>query len=366
MKLHDALSVLTALALVLGGGPGAARAYDVALGSDGSDGALNVTTDTVLPLPADGIFHYTSLTVAAGATLSFSYTGDFHPGVVLLATGDVVIDGTLDVSGGDAGSGFAGVAAPGGTPGARFDYPTRRSARQTMRASGGSYARLTGGRGGDGGVLNSPGSCSQPGGSGGGGGGSLQIVSNGTVRGSGTITVSGGARWNPTGTSCTQPYAATHGGDGAILVVTNHFDGSGLTFVGKSGGMDVQALDVVSMAAATSGTSGGTPLIRYESHVRPWRALPTIAITHINGTPVSSSAPILPAGVDVTVRVRAQGCSAGTLHVQLQRWILNHSAHATVSDSVSSPTGDDSIDLILAGGTDDTYVLHAAVGCTRP
>jgi len=66
-------------------------------GSTGADGPLNVTTNTVLNLPPDGIFNRTTINVAAGATLRFNRNANNTP-VYLLAEGDVTIAGTIDVS----------------------------------------------------------------------------------------------------------------------------------------------------------------------------------------------------------------------------------------------------------------------------
>ena len=46
-----------------------ANAYES--GSTGADGALNVTTQTLIPLPPSGVLNYSSITVASGATLQF-------------------------------------------------------------------------------------------------------------------------------------------------------------------------------------------------------------------------------------------------------------------------------------------------------
>ncbi|MEM7249519.1 MAG: hypothetical protein AAF533_29695 [Acidobacteriota bacterium] len=94
-------------------------------GSDGSDGALNITANTTLDLSsgspdvdADGVLHYTTITVASGATLTF-VPNDLNTPIHMLATGDVLIEGTIDLGGknasitprvpGDGGpGGFAG------------------------------------------------------------------------------------------------------------------------------------------------------------------------------------------------------------------------------------------------------------------
>lgn len=85
-------------------------------GSNGSYGPLNVTADTTLPLPPDGIIHATSINVAAGKTLRFQKNANNTP-VLLLATGRVQIDGTIDVSGGPGTTTSAGLAGPSGWDG---------------------------------------------------------------------------------------------------------------------------------------------------------------------------------------------------------------------------------------------------------
>jgi hypothetical protein len=43
-------------------------------GSTGADGALNVASNTTLPVQADGVHNYTTITIAPGATLTFTTT----------------------------------------------------------------------------------------------------------------------------------------------------------------------------------------------------------------------------------------------------------------------------------------------------
>jgi hypothetical protein len=94
-------------------------------GSDGSYGPLAVTNDTTLPMPPDGIFHCTTINVAAGATLRFNKNALNTP-VYLLATGDVVITGAIDVSGTAATNNtrILGRGGPGGFDGGyyRLDF----------------------------------------------------------------------------------------------------------------------------------------------------------------------------------------------------------------------------------------------------
>src|SRR5262249_54424026 len=64
--------------------------------STGANGPLNATTNTIL---AAGVYNYTTITIAGGVTVS----GDGNGVLDLRATGDVTINGTLTVSGGNGG-----------------------------------------------------------------------------------------------------------------------------------------------------------------------------------------------------------------------------------------------------------------------
>lgn len=87
-------------------------------GSNASYGPMNITANTTLALPADGIFHCTTITVAVGATLKFTPNALNTP-VYLLATGDVAISGSIDVSGVQGTASLGGVGGPGGFAGGR-------------------------------------------------------------------------------------------------------------------------------------------------------------------------------------------------------------------------------------------------------
>jgi hypothetical protein len=89
-------------------------------GSTGTDGPFSPTVSTTLTLPPSGIFNFTSVNVPAGVTVTF-LRNTINTPVVILATGDVTIAGTISVSGATAaGVGAAGNGAQGddGTPGA--------------------------------------------------------------------------------------------------------------------------------------------------------------------------------------------------------------------------------------------------------
>lgn len=113
------LPLLTTLAVH----PLQARQFDS--GSTGSYGPLHITANTTLEMPPDGVFHCTTIHVAAGAVLRFNPNARNTP-VRLLATGDVVIAGIINVSGHDGSALQGGLGGPGGFAGGnpgRQDLP---------------------------------------------------------------------------------------------------------------------------------------------------------------------------------------------------------------------------------------------------
>ncbi|MEX2497981.1 MAG: hypothetical protein WD397_03785 [Wenzhouxiangellaceae bacterium] len=159
MKAHRSITYLSVA--LLAAVSMTAQAFES--GSTGADGAFNPTVDTVLPLPDDGVFNFTSVNVPAGVTVRFERNALNTP-VRMLVAEDALIDGVIDVRGGNSpaiGSAGDGVIADDGLPG-------------------------RGGPGGfDGGVGGSPGSSEFAGGQGIGPGGGFpnesQVGSNGTV-----------------------------------------------------------------------------------------------------------------------------------------------------------------------------------------
>ncbi len=111
---------LLAAALALG-----AHAQEFVSGSDGSYGAIEITANTTLEMPPDGVFLCTTITIASGATVRFTPNARNTP-VTLLATGDVVISGTINLSGSNGTQLQGGFGGPGGFPGGypgRLDLP---------------------------------------------------------------------------------------------------------------------------------------------------------------------------------------------------------------------------------------------------
>ncbi len=193
------------------------------LGSNGSLGDMVVSQNTVMDLPPDGILHFKTLRVDAGATLSFRGNSNNTP-AYLLSQGDVIINGVISVSGSPAISGDynGGRGGPGGYAGGNGGIGTEvppgdgygpgggrggphifltgagsgsYGARHTsMPLSGATYGSpllvpLAGGSGGGGhagtGVAGFVGG-------GGGGGGAILIAANTQILLSGTVEANGG------------------------------------------------------------------------------------------------------------------------------------------------------------------------------
>lgn len=254
-------------------------------GSTGADGAFTPQVDTVLPLPPDGVFNFTSVNIPAGVTVTFG-KNTLNTPVVWLVSGDVSIAGTVDLSGqaatdvGAAGDGnvgddgLPGTGGPGGYSGGRGGEPAVDGERRAgaglgpggggegyvtstsqllgggygvfagttgshfgaMAADGAPYGSslllpLIGGSGGGGGC----GGTAFHGTGGGGGGGAILIAASGVVDIGGTLRVDGGANAARTGSG-----VGCFGGSGAgggIRVVATTIRGEGT--VSALGGRNV-------------------------------------------------------------------------------------------------------------------------------
>ena len=249
-------------------------------GSDGSDGALNLTTPgTVyffgLPgLDSDGdrVYHFTTINIASGVTVDFTKT--ISGPVIWLATGDVEIDGDI-VLDGEAGhgpngpfrdslpgaGGFSGgqgrsnivFAKSGKGPGGgivQVDCPGSGAGFLVEGEDGGNYfggttaesiggksygnaflLPLIGGSGGSGGggTFASCPSASLPSTGGGAGGGALLIASSTDITVNGTISADGGDSPdpNPAGGSGFQANQGGGGSGGAIRIIAPTITGNG-------------------------------------------------------------------------------------------------------------------------------------------
>ena len=207
------------LALLIGGIPHPdALAQGFVSGSTGAFGPLNITTNTTLELPPDGVFHCTTITIQGSRILSFR-RNPLNTPVQLLATADVVINGTIDVSGrggnnflgGDGGPGGFNGGNPGSTavpPGAGYGPGAGRGGVQNFSVDGAGPASfatsvnvsstnkgsvygnallipIIGGSGG-GGIAGTPGVGGM------GGGGAVLIASTTRIEVNGTVNANSG------------------------------------------------------------------------------------------------------------------------------------------------------------------------------
>ncbi|HEX7047285.1 MAG TPA: hypothetical protein VF275_06925 [Gammaproteobacteria bacterium] len=298
--------------------PLAAGAHDS--GSTGSDGAFNPTVDTVLQLPPDGIFNFTSVNIPVGVTVTFTRNATNTP-VVMLASGDIIIDGTLHVNGGwsmPAGAagdgnlgddGLPGLGGAGGYDGGRGGEsgvqhggeghgPGAGQGGSLYQSCPSGISGMSSGSGGGGGGFGVAGSGHQwvsyhpsvalggpsygsefllplVGGSGGGGagggvefngsggggaGGALLIAASGTVRittTSGAIRADGGSSGEASGIGV----GGTGGGGsgGAIRIVATRIEGNGA--ITARGGLNGTA----AASQYCNGGDGGKGRIRLEA-----------------------------------------------------------------------------------------------------
>jgi len=232
-------------------------------GSNGSLGALTLTdSDVTIDLPPDGRLNYTTVTIPSGRFLNFRRNALNTP-VILLAQGDVVIDGVIDVSGSQApGSppigGFGGPGGfDGGKPGFGDDTPpgdgygpgaggAGQESGDVTGAGSGTYSSVSGSGSSTskGGTYGSPllipliggsgggGTFGSPGNGGGGGGGAILISSNTKIR------ISGNARVDANGGG-NRGSSLNAGSGGAIRLLAPRVEGTGaLRAFGGGGGGD--------------------------------------------------------------------------------------------------------------------------------
>jgi hypothetical protein len=299
--------------------------------SDGSYGPLNITTNTTLDLPPNGIFNCTTIVVSNGVTLSFN-RNPLNTPVYLLATGNVNVSGTISVAGSNGNAVSAGIGGPGGfdggNPGQGLNQPgaglgpgggAPGAAGNGVNSGGpGSYGSLSGlGSTNKGSTYGSPLLVPLIGGSGGGGqtadqgggggGGAILIASNTRIDLSGTINASSGlSDYND-------------GSGGAIRLVAPVVAGTGTLNVsgrwGGNGRIRFDALDRSSAnfvyTAGPSTVSSGALMLVFPN------PLPRLDIVEAAGTQIAVGAttPVvvqLPFGSSSnrTVTVRAQDFKA--------------------------------------------------------
>lgn len=314
-------SILCALMLPLLAAPSYG---EVNSGSDGHDGALNPTESLVIDMAdhPDGIYHYSSVNIPTGVTVSFIPNAGNKP-VVWLVQGDCLISGSVDVAGKDSVDATGGPGGPGGWRGGSGINPTPQAGEgpgggnagsSIVVRSGWSYTYLIdqnpqagsygnagssaspdkiygnmfnlpllGGSGGGGFYVSSFGTVYLYGG--GGGGGAFLVASSGSIRVDGTINAIGGSN---------APYGANGGSGGAVRIVGSSFRGNGtIDANGRSGG-GAGRIRIDAMQSTFGGSLYGTTSQGFQPIIMPSAGEGIqLAIQNISGISVSLS----PAGV---------------------------------------------------------------------
>ena len=260
-------------------------------GSTGADGAFSPATNQTVVVPDSGVFNFTTVNIPAGVTVTFARNLSNKP-MTILASGDVVIAGSINIDGKNGSSnGFGGLGGPGGFAGGAGGYGFDQSfvgvsgegpggggggigsAAIGLPGSGGgggfgtpggtggggtnagqagsrfgtvTIIPLVGGSGGGGGASVN----NNRGGAAGGGGGAILIASSGSITISGSISSRGGV-----GNSGNA--GGGGGSGGAIRLIANTVSGAGNLNVsgGSGGGANV----------SFAGASGGQGYIRIEA-----------------------------------------------------------------------------------------------------
>lgn len=261
-------------------------------GSTGADGAFAPTTTQSIAVPDSGVFNFTTVNIPTGVTITFTRNSTNKP-LTILASGDVVIAGVINVDGkvgnANGSGGFGGPGAfNGGAGGYGFDqsftgvpgdgpgaggggigsstisnpgsgggagYATNGNPGATGTVSGQAGPRfgtvtilpLVGGSGGGGGGARN----NDRGGAGGGGGGAILIASSGSITFSGSILARGGNGGSGNA-------GGGGGSGGAIRFISNTITGNGSSNVsgGSGGGANV----------SFNGGGGGQGFVRIEAY----------------------------------------------------------------------------------------------------
>ena len=343
-------------------------------GSTGADGELNVTEDTVLAVPPDGVFNFTTVTIAGNAKLSFQKNALNTP-VYMLATGPITFGqgAVIDVNGSSGAAGLVGEGGPGGFSGgypsiseqheAGDGFGPGRGLKPHGRAAFGSVPSLAprdedgavygnallvpmiGGSGGAGTVGN-------PGRGGDGGGGAILLASSVEINFTlpwGTIAASGGG----------------HGGSGgAIRLVAPSVRGFGrLNATSGSGANGRVRIDSLNREGWNHDIRSRFSLGR-EMYVFP-ETLPELQITEVAGTSIpegtgSSVEIVLPAGAPTTqsVKLRAKDFT-GVITVEVVATPENgeSTSQEIQIDMAGGDTAEATVSVEIPAGT--TSHIHA-------
>jgi hypothetical protein len=299
-------------------------------GSTGADGPYNpICTACVVDVPPSGVLNFTTVNIPSSALVTFNRNGANTP-ITILASGDVTIAGSIDISGGVANGGIPGRGGPGGfdggvggqgfgsapdgTPGsgpAGGQGGVAGIGTQPGSASGGGYGTAgtangaavpggttygvqslfplvggSGGGGGAGGPLSSG-----PGG--GGGGGAIVIASSGTINMNISFVQRGIYARGSSGASravgLAQNVSSGCGAGGSIRLVAN-------TIITNNAQLDVRSI-------CTAGVAGGSGRIRVEAYSQQGSFNAFGVTTYSSGLP----GPVVPGPTSPAVRIVSIG-----------------------------------------------------------
>jgi hypothetical protein len=191
-------------------------------GSTGADGAFNPASNVTVTLPANGVLNYTTVNIPSGVTVKFARNAANTP-VTLLAQGDVVIAGIIDISGspGTAGSRTATMFVVNAGPGGPGGYDGGNGTNAIVSTVGGNGLGPGGGAGGSGngssgaggGYLSAGGNSS---------GQSANPATGGPAYGAGTLLpLTGGSGGGGGGTAFGKTGYGGGGGGGAIVIASS-------------------------------------------------------------------------------------------------------------------------------------------------
>jgi hypothetical protein len=323
-------------------------------GSNGSDGALNLTTPGTIifdpksftpPLnPAgDNVYNFTTINIGPGVTVKLSGNNLSGP-IYWLAQGAVTINGTLDLSGengppvssvtsirvpaaGGPGGYSGGVGGNVGTnlPAASGNGPGGGQAGGGAGSFTGSQylIPLIGGSGGGGGVY---GNLAQFGGGGAGGGGAILVASSVSITYGGLILAKGGTPGSAGG-----PNAGGAGSGGAIRLIapaisnTSVGDGNPIcnggyvSVAGASGNNGIIRIEAFDLTKVAAGCFASAPIVSTPLKVSlPANPPSILSVTSVNGIAINANPFSFPDAVinssgPVTVNVQAQYIPLGVV-----------------------------------------------------
>jgi hypothetical protein len=299
--------------------------------SDGSDGALNITANTVIDLsqavtgtwdannsanagkgifdPAKRaiVFKYSSVNINASRTVTFTNHPSRAP-VVWLVQGTVAIAGTLSLNGSTPPfNNLLAEPGPGGFRGGANGAPGIGSGLGVgggiSPSIAGSYATtygthsvlpLVGGSGGHGG---------------GAGGGAILIAAANSISVTGSVTSVGGTTFSG---------SLGIGSGGAIRLVANSISGTGTLDVRNDGRIRLEANSVSGNVVTLPQTIAVPPAT--PPTIWPGNGAPTVKITNVD----SSAAPAVPtAPLDLTADVGVSTNGATTVTLQTTNFPTN-------------------------------------------